>query len=67
VEALFGFVARGAAEEDPARREAEIIERLESRLPDHMIPRRVHFLSSLPRNAHGKLDREALSRRLEKA
>jgi non-ribosomal peptide synthetase component F len=66
VEAIYGFVAGGSAEAEPAaRREAAILERLRQSLPDHMIPARVFFLPGLPRNANGKLDRAALARRLE--
>ena len=31
-----------------------------SRLPDYMVPRRLHVMSRLPRNVNGKFDRNAL-------
>jgi amino acid adenylation domain-containing protein len=31
-----------------------------SRLPDYMVPRRLHVMSRLPRNANGKFDRNAM-------
>jgi non-ribosomal peptide synthetase component F len=35
-----------------------------SRLPNYMVPRRLHFMSSLPRNANNKFDRAAMLRML---
>jgi amino acid adenylation domain-containing protein len=34
-------------------------------LPDYMVPRRVHFVTKLPRNANGKLDRKAILKMLD--
>jgi acyl-coenzyme A synthetase/AMP-(fatty) acid ligase len=36
-----------------------------SKLPDYMVPRRFHFMRSLPRNQNDKLDRAAMLRMLE--
>jgi amino acid adenylation domain-containing protein len=57
-QAIVCFVAQSAL---PASR---IREALRSRLPPHMVPAAVHELSSLPLNANGKLDRDALIARL---
>lgn len=42
--------------------DAELKAFLRNRLPGYMIPAQFIFVSSLPRNANGKLDRNALSR-----
>jgi amino acid adenylation domain-containing protein len=34
-------------------------------LPDYMVPRRIHFLERLPRNANGKYDRGEMTKLLE--
>ena len=39
---------------------ADIIERLRRTLPDHMVPRRFAYLSALPLNRNGKVDRAQL-------
>jgi acyl-coenzyme A synthetase/AMP-(fatty) acid ligase len=36
-----------------------------SQLPEYMVPRRVHFMDQLPRNANGKFDRKAMLKILE--
>ena len=36
-----------------------------SALPEYMVPRRFHFLSSLPRNANNKFDRKAMLKMLQ--
>jgi acyl-coenzyme A synthetase/AMP-(fatty) acid ligase len=36
-----------------------------SRLPEYMVPRRLHFLGRLPRNVNGKFDRKAMLKLLE--
>jgi len=38
---------------------------LASRLPDYMIPRKLHFMAQLPRNTNGKFDRKEMMRMLE--
>jgi hypothetical protein len=40
---------------------SELVDFLKMRLPAHMLPAGVVFLSHLPRNAHGKVDRAALA------
>ncbi len=34
-------------------------------LPEYMVPKRLHFMEELPRNANGKYDRRAMTRLLE--
>lgn len=36
-----------------------------SRLPDYMVPRRLHFMDRLPKNINGKFDRKAMQKLLE--
>lgn len=53
---LIAFLVPRAAAPD-----ADVLrERLQARLPAHMLPAQFVFLQSLPRNANGKLDRGAL-------
>jgi amino acid adenylation domain-containing protein len=40
-------------------------EALAARLPDYMVPRRIHLLDAIPLNANGKFDRGALVKLLE--
>jgi amino acid adenylation domain-containing protein len=39
---------------------ASLIDFLAERLPAYMVPRQVHFVESLPKTVHGKVDRNAL-------
>ena len=48
------FIEGGLVEVDRLR------EMIASRLPDYMVPRRLHVLNRLPRNVNGKIDRHAL-------
>jgi D-alanine--poly(phosphoribitol) ligase subunit 1 len=45
--------------------EGEIVRALRSRLPDYMVPARVHMLESIPMTSNGKIDRNALCQMLE--
>jgi acyl-coenzyme A synthetase/AMP-(fatty) acid ligase len=46
------------------RSEDEILDQVATILPDYMVPGRVVFLSELPLNANGKIDRKLLLQRL---
>jgi amino acid adenylation domain-containing protein len=48
------FIEAGSVEVDRLR------ERIAARLPDYMVPRRLHVVNRLPRNVNGKFDRSAL-------
>jgi len=48
----------------PRTTDAEAAEELRRRMPRYMIPTKVHVLSDLPTNSSGKVDRQALTRRL---
>jgi amino acid adenylation domain-containing protein len=43
----------------------EVREAMKKRVPDYMIPKRVHFLEALPLGSSGKIDRKALARMLD--
>jgi D-alanine--poly(phosphoribitol) ligase subunit 1 len=45
----------------------EIREEMKKRVPDYMVPQRVHELDSLPLGSSGKIDRKALVRMLDEA
>jgi amino acid adenylation domain-containing protein len=57
--AITAFVAGSDADPDELR--AAVAERL----PDYMVPRRIHVIDAIPLNANGKFDRPALVRSLE--
>lgn len=42
-----------------------VLQRVARRLPDYMVPRKIHVRSSLPLNPNGKYDRKALMRELK--
>ena len=58
-EGLVGFYA--ASQKDGQ----QIRDRLRSVLPPHMVPARIEAIETMPLNANGKIDRNALARRLE--
>ena len=43
----------------------EVREEMKKRVPDYMIPKRIHLLDTLPLGATGKIDRKALTRMLD--
>jgi amino acid adenylation domain-containing protein len=43
----------------------EVREAMKKRVPDYMIPKRVHILDTLPLGSSGKIDRKALTRMLD--
>lgn len=47
-----------------SHQEPQLIDHLGKVLPDYMLPSQWHFIDELPRNANGKLDRQALTRQL---
>ncbi|AUX32751.1 MULTISPECIES: non-ribosomal peptide synthetase/type I polyketide synthase [Sorangium] len=56
---LVGYVAlRDGAQAS----EAELLQHLRERLPEHMVPRHVRAIDALPLSANGKVDRSALPR-----
>lgn len=57
---VFAFVVGSA------RTGVEIRKACRAKLPNYMIPRKVHFLDDLPKNANGKIDRNALRKSLER-
>lgn len=52
---IFGFVAYEGDEDDKA-----LLHRLGEILPSYMIPSRLNIMDALPKNANGKVDRQAL-------
>jgi acyl-coenzyme A synthetase/AMP-(fatty) acid ligase len=42
-------------------------EEMRKRVPDYMVPQRIHYLDALPLGATGKIDRKALARMLDQA
>lgn len=51
--------------EDPPLGSNAIMAYLETKLPPHMLPKRIEALAELPLNMNGKIDRPALAARLE--
>jgi acyl-coenzyme A synthetase/AMP-(fatty) acid ligase len=43
----------------------EVRDGMKKRVPDYMIPKRVHILDTLPLGSSGKIDRKALTRMLD--
>lgn len=60
---VIGFVCA----EHLAPRAAELRKALRARLPAYMAPTALHFVSELPLNPNGKVDRKQLAARLEQA
>ena len=52
---IFAFVAYEGHEDDKT-----LLRRLSEVLPSYMIPSRLNLMDSLPKNANGKVDRQAL-------
>ena len=50
------------AEKSSSATEKTLRERVNNLVPDYMVPARIHFVASLPLNAHGKLDRAQLAK-----
>ena len=57
------LVAFIVPEQTPAPSTAELRGFLQERLPEYMVPAAFVFIDSMPRTAHGKLDRKALVKR----
>jgi non-ribosomal peptide synthetase component F len=51
--------------EGPAADPEAIRKLVAARLPEYMVPRRLHFIDQLPRNVNGKFDRKAMIKLLE--
>jgi acyl-coenzyme A synthetase/AMP-(fatty) acid ligase len=51
--------------EGHARDKESLRRAVASVLPEYMVPRRLHFMQRLPRNANNKFDRGAMIRLLE--
>jgi len=60
-----GFGGIEAFIEGPPMDVDQIRRTVAARLPEYMVPKRVHFFANLPRNANGKYDRKAMSTMLE--
>ncbi|MBI3416639.1 MAG: long-chain fatty acid--CoA ligase [Verrucomicrobia bacterium] len=60
-------VAFVAASDNASLLEKELIQFLRARLADYKVPRRVHFVSALPRNATGKILKTMLRQQLARA
>ncbi|MCG3137375.1 MAG: Tyrocidine synthase 3 [Phycisphaerae bacterium] len=58
-EALYGVLAQARVLDDAA-----ILAQLRQRLPDYMIPKKLFRVESLPLNANGKIDRNALNKQV---
>ncbi|WP_394688078.1 AMP-binding protein [Hoeflea sp.] len=58
-EGLVGFYSASRKDSQQIR------DRLRAVLPPHMVPARIEFIKTMPLNANGKIDRNALARRLE--
>ena len=58
---LVGFVAGAKQGFD----ESSVLKSCESVMPEYMVPKRIHFLSSLPLNTNGKVDRVKLANMLQ--
>jgi len=59
-DALTAFVAGSTA------LQADIEAQLRSKLPEYMVPQRLHLVADLPLNANGKIDKKELLARLTK-
>ena len=51
----------------PGMTRDKVREEMKLRVPDYMIPKRVHFLYALPLGSSGKIDRKALTRLLDES
>jgi amino acid adenylation domain-containing protein len=49
---------------ESSQNEVELVARCRNSLPDHMVPRAIHFIDEMPRNPNGKIDRRKLALRL---
>lgn len=60
VVSLIAFVVNKENIEDEFQEALKLKEKLKKYVPDYMIPRKIKFVSSLPRTNNGKIDRKSL-------
>ena len=60
VASLIAFVVNKENIDDEFQEALQLKEKLKKYVPDYMIPRKIKFVSSLPRTNNGKIDRKSL-------